>query len=81
MNNNNDVLDRVLRDIKSVSPVATTSHSSYVMGVFESDPTDQCVNDKKDVLDRVLGEIKAVSAASTTSHGTYVMGVFEKSDE
>ena len=78
----NDVLDRVLSDIKSVGPSATTSHTSYVMGVFESDSNKAGEKACADaVLDRVLGEIKAANATSTTSHSTYVMGVFDKSDE
>jgi len=78
----NDILDRVLSDIKSVGPSATTSHTSYVMGVFESESSKSSEKACSDaVLDRVLGEIKAANATSTTSHTSYVMGVFEKSDE
>jgi hypothetical protein len=67
----NPVLDRVLNEIKNSenTEAKTTSHSSYVSGVFEDNA----------VLSRVLNEVKNSenTEARTTSHSSYVSGVFE----
>jgi hypothetical protein len=77
MNNNNDeVLARILAEVKAAETLdsLTTSHNSYVSGVFEQEP-----NEDDSVLARVLAEVKAAEKVDslTTSHNSYVSGVFE----
>jgi hypothetical protein len=71
MEKSNSVLDRVLNEVKNSqnAEANTTSHSSYVSGVFEDNA----------VLNRVLSEVKNSEnmEANTTSHSSYVSGVFE----
>jgi hypothetical protein len=70
---NNEILDRVLLDIKKAdaSNVARAPHGSFVSGVFESQSNE--------VLDRVLGDIKKAEASNVARapHGSFVSGVFE----
>jgi hypothetical protein len=75
MNDNSEVLARVLAEVKAAETLdsLTTSHNSYVSGVFEQEPVDDSV------LARVLAEVKAAEKVDslTTSHNSYVSGVFE----
>lgn len=75
MNDNNEVLARILAEVKAAETAdsMTTSHNSYVSGVFEQQPADDSV------LARVLAEVKAAEQVDslTTSHNSYVSGVFE----
>lgn len=76
----NDVLSRVLEEVKASkgSDSVTTSHQSYVSGVFEDEAQGNIV-ETSDVLARVLEEVKASKGSDsvTTSHTSYVSGVFE----
>ncbi len=75
MNDNNEVLARILAEVKAAETLdsLTTSHNSYVSGVFEQETVDDSV------LARVLAEVKAAEKVDslTTSHNSYVSGVFE----
>ena len=76
MKSKNEILDRVIDEIKKTENsghVNTTSHGSFVSGVFE--------NDNNEILDRVIDEIKKTENSNyvnTTSHGSFVSGVFEE---
>ena len=67
------VLDRVVNEIKNTKnneSLNTTSHGSFVSGVFEN----------SDILNRVVNEIHDTEKSdkvNTTSHGSFVSGVFE----
>ena len=80
MNDNNEVLARVLAEVKAAETAdsLTTSHNSYVSGVFEQEATDQ-EPPGNNVLARVLAEVRAAEQVDslTTSHNSYVSGVFE----
>jgi len=82
MTKNNDVLSRVLEEVKASASndCAATSHFSYVSGVFEEEENEASVASNSQVLDRVLEEVKASKNADaiTTSHTSYVSGVFEE---
>ena len=70
---NNQILNRVISEIKETNnseAVNTTSHGSFVSGVFEDN----------EILNRVISEIKETNnseAVNTTSHGSFVSGIFE----
>lgn len=66
------VLDRVINEIKDskTKSLKTTSHGSFVSGVFEDNA----------ILNRVVNEIQdteKTESLKTTSHGSFVSGVFE----
>ena len=59
-----------IKNTNNSESLKTTSHGSFVSGVFEN----------SDILDRVVKEIHETEksdAVNTTSHGSFVSGVFE----
>ena len=75
MTKGKDVLSRVLDEVKAAekNDSMTTSHNSYVSGVFEEGQSNT-------VLSRVLEEVKAAEKVDSmsTTHNSYVSGVFEE---
>ncbi len=78
MKSNNEILDRILGEIRSAQAAQPLSaaHSVYVSGLFEDDQPNP-------VLDRILGEIRSAQAAQplSTAHSVYVSGLFEDGQE
>ena len=68
---NNEVLIRVLAEVRDAEQNGVTSHSVYTSGLFE----ESCAP-----LDRVLAEVRDAEQNGVTSHSVYTSGLFEDAE-
>jgi len=64
----NEVIDRVLAEVRNAEKDCTTSHQTYTSGIFE---------DSSPIIERVLEEVRNAQKDCATSHSTYTSGIFE----
>ena len=68
---NNEVLTRVLAEVRDAEQNGITAHSTYTSGLFE----ESCAP-----LDRVLAEVRDAEQNGITAHSTYTSGLFEDAE-
>jgi hypothetical protein len=68
---NNEVIDRVLAEVRDAEKNGVTAHSVYTSGLFE---------EGSPVLDRVLAEVRDAEKNGVTNHQTYTSGLFEDAE-
>ena len=73
---NNEVVDRVLAEVRDAEKNAVTNHSGYTSGLFE----EATAVEASPVLDRVLAEVRDAEKNAVTNHQTYTSGLFEDAE-